>query len=208
MLISLEELVQKYGIQFRGVLHVGAHECEELRDYEKYVRRDQVLWIEALPAKVAMSQQRYPGLLIEHAVVSDVEEEVDFHVSNNGQSSSLLEFGLHEKFHPQVTFIGSVRVRTQLLGNILRRHETMDCNFLNLDIQGAELRALRGMEQYLPKVDYVYTEVNSDFVYKGCALVKDLDEYLGRFGLYRVETVWTECDWGDAFYVRASRLQS
>jgi hypothetical protein len=59
------------------------------------------------------------------------------------------------------------------------------------------------MEDYLPKVDYLYTEVNSDFVYKGCALISELDDYLKQFGLTRVETRWTECKWGDAFYVRS-----
>jgi hypothetical protein len=58
------------------------------------------------------------------------------------------------------------------------------------------------MEEYLNKVDYLYTEVNSDYVYKDCALVTELDEYLKNFGLERVETKWTNCKWGDAFYMR------
>ena len=58
------------------------------------------------------------------------------------------------------------------------------------------------MEEYLNRVDYIYTEVNSDYVYKGCALIGELDEYLLRFGLHRVETKWTDCKWGDAFYIR------
>ena len=40
MLIPLHDLIRKYNIQLRGVLHVGAHECEEIRDYEHYVSRD------------------------------------------------------------------------------------------------------------------------------------------------------------------------
>ena len=73
---------------------------------------------------------------------------------------------------------------------------------MNFDIQGAELKALKGMEEYLPKVDYLYTEVNSDYVYNDCALVGELDKYLLNFGLVRVETSWTDCKWGDAFYIR------
>ena len=73
---------------------------------------------------------------------------------------------------------------------------------MNFDIQGAELKALKGMEEHLSAVDYLYTEVNSDYVYKGCALIGELDEYLQRFGLFRVETKWTDCKWGDAFYIR------
>jgi hypothetical protein len=72
-----------------------------------------------------------------------------------------------------------------------------------LDIQGAELKALKGMEEYLSKIDYIYTEVNSDYVYKDCALIGEVDEYLEKFGLKRVETqIYTEYRWGDAFYIR------
>jgi hypothetical protein len=42
--------------------------------------------------------------------------------------------------------------------------------FLNFDIQGAELKALKGMEEYLSNVDYLYTEIISDYVYKNCAI--------------------------------------
>lgn len=202
MLISLHELVSKYNIKFKGILHVGAHECEELNDYERYIPRNKVLWIEALQNKVELCKQRYPNVLIENAIVSDVVENVRFNVSNNGQSSSILEFGLHSYFHPHVHYVNSFESETKLLKDIISNYN-IDYNFLNLDIQGAELKALKGMEEYLHKVDYVYTEVNSDYVYKDCALVTELDEYLQKFGLIRVETKWCgDFRWGDAFYIR------
>jgi FkbM family methyltransferase len=202
MLISLHELIKKYNIQIKGILHVGAHECEELNDYLRYIPIEKMLWVEALPDKVYLCKQKYPGLLIENAIVSDVAEKVRFHVSNNGQSSSLLEFGLHSHFHPQVHYIGFFDSETKLLKDILPKYN-INYNFLNFDIQGAELKALKGMEEYLNGVDYLYTEVNSDYVYKNCALVTELDEYLLKFGLHRVETQWCgDFRWGDAFYIR------
>lgn len=201
MLIPLHELVQKYNIHFSGVLHVGAHECEEINDYEKYISRDKILWVEALPEKVEFSKNKFPKLLIENAVVSDKIETVKFNISNNGQSSSILDFGLHSHYHPQVHYIGKFECQTQMLRNILPKYN-INYKFLNLDIQGAELKALKGMEEYLPNVDYIYTEVNSDYVYKDCSLITELDEYLKQFGLVRLETKWTDCKWGDAFYMR------
>jgi FkbM family methyltransferase len=202
MLIPLHQIIQKYNVQIKGILHVGAHECEELSDYERYIPRNKILWVEAMPDKVDISKSRYPNLLIENAVVSDVEEIVKFNISNNGQSSSMLEFGLHSTFHPHVHYVNSFEAQTKLLKNIICNYD-INYNFLNLDIQGAELKALKGMEEYLPKVDYIYTEVNCDYVYKGCAIVTEIDEYLKQFGLHRVETRWwQDCKWGDAFYIR------
>jgi FkbM family methyltransferase len=205
MLIPLQNLVRQYNICFKGILHVGAHECEELVEYERYLHRNKILWVEALPRKVALCKARYPNVLIENAIVSDVVEDITFNVSNNGQSSSILEFGLHSTYHPSVHYVTAFNGTTKLLKDILPKYE-IDYNFLNFDIQGAELKALKGMEEYLHKVDYLYTEVNSDYVYKGCALISELDEYLKTFGLYRVETKWTEYKWGDAFYVRNNNI--
>jgi FkbM family methyltransferase len=205
MLISLHQLVKKYNIIFNGILHVGAHECEELNDYNKYINSDKILWIEALPDKVEFCKSKFPGINIENVIVSDKIEKVVFNVSNNGQSSSILDFGLHSKYHPDVHYIRSFEGTTTLLKDILPKYN-INYNFLNFDIQGAELKALKGMEEYLKNVDYLYTEVNSDYVYKDCALISELDNYLKQFSLFRVETKWTNCKWGDAFYIRRKEL--
>ena len=77
-------------------------------------------------------------------------------------------------------------------------------NFINLDIQGVELRALKSMEQYLNYVDFIYTEVNIEEVYKGCNLMSEIDEYLSNFGFKRVtQRIYTQYGWGgDAFYMK------
>jgi hypothetical protein len=70
-------------------------------------------------------------------------------------------------------------------------------------IQGVELKALKSTESYLHSIDYIYTEVNSDYVYKECSLVTEIDDYLKTFGFHRVETSWCEnYRWGDAFYCK------
>jgi FkbM family methyltransferase len=202
MLIKLHELVRKYNIKFKGVLHVGAHECEEIFDYEQYISRNNILWIDALSDKVKLSKQKFPGILIEEAVVSDCNDVVTFHRSNNGESSSILELGLHKDFHPHVWYTDSFVAETKMLKDIICNY-SIPFNFINLDIQGAELKALKGMEEYLHKIDYIYTEVNSDYVYEGCALIGEIDDFLLKFGLKRVETKWCgEYRWGDAFYIK------
>ena len=72
---------------------------------------------------------------------------------------------------------------------------------LTLDIQGAELQALRGAGRELAKVKAIFTEVNFEKVYKDCALIDELDSYLGGFGFKRVLTFRTQAGWGDALYL-------
>ena len=76
-------------------------------------------------------------------------------------------------------------------------------NFVNLDIQGVELRAFRSMEGYLNNIDYIYTEVNTEEVYKECDQMSDLTEYLARHNFSLVDArIYREYGWGDAFYIK------
>ena len=145
-----------------------------------------------------------------HVLVGDTDyKEVDFIVTNNFQSSSILELQEHKKEHPQVVETGRQRQFTMRLDTMIdqkilpvdKRH-----NFLNLDIQGAELLALRGMGKHLDTFDYVYTEVNTKHLYRGCALLGEMDKFLSEKGFIRKELSMTGHGWGDAFYVRQARV--
>ena len=118
MLITLDSLINKYNIIFKGILHVGAHECEEINSYEKYINRDKILWVEALPDKVDMCKKMFPNLLIENAIVSNNNDVVTFNRSNNGQSSSFLNLGLHKVHHPYVWYVDSFTSNTKMLKDI------------------------------------------------------------------------------------------
>jgi FkbM family methyltransferase len=205
MLISFDYLLSKYKMQIKGVLHVGMHEAEEIDMYEKCVGRDKILWVEAMLDKVQFCRTKFPGILVENAVISDSDgEDVRFNVSNNGQSSSILQFGTHKINHPEVHYIYSFQSKTKRLENVISKYkDSVNFNFLNLDIQGVELKALKGLGDYLKNIDYIYTEVNCDYVYEKCDLVTDIDDYLSGFGFKRVETSWFgSCKWGDAFYIK------
>lgn len=204
MLINLDYLVQKYNIKFSGILHIGAHECEEIVFYDKYIGRDNVLWIDAIDKKVEISKNKFENILIEHAAVSDVSEPIIFNITNNGQSSSILELDKHLSYYPHITVSQKIEMNSVITKDILEKYN-IKFNFVNLDIQGAELKALKGMEKYLYDIDYIYTEVNIASLYKGCVLLDELDNYLSKFGFVRKETQMTEQEWGDAFYIKEKK---
>ena len=76
-------------------------------------------------------------------------------------------------------------------------------DFMNVDVQGAELMMLKGATEILPHLQCLYLEVNQKKVYKGSPMVEELDEYLKNWGFNRVETEWfEETGWGDAIYIK------
>lgn len=208
MLIELSYLYEKYHIEASGVLHIGASTGQEAESYHKHGLK--VIWVEAIRdvyKQLLRNVLKYTGTICLNACVSDKDGEiVNFNISNNeGQSSSLFEFGTHTEAHPGIVFTEQVRLHTARVDTLLkdRKIDQSEYDFINLDIQGAELLALKGMD--LTKVNYVYIEVNEKELYKGCALLPEIDAYLLRFNLLRVETKMTNWGWGDAFYIRKQR---
>lgn len=204
MLIPLRELKERHGINPTGVIHVGANEGQELAQYyENGIERG--LFIEAIPDVFRKLQQNindYPNTASICACISDVDgRQVTFHVANNnGQSSSMLDFGTHRLEHPSVKFTHDIILKTRRLDTLIPEYR--DYDMIVMDIQGAELLALKGMGDMLNHFKYAYLEVNEKPLYKGCALVGQIDNYLGGFGFARVETKMTKAGWGDALYVR------
>lgn len=124
--------------------------------------------------------------------------------NNEGQSSSMLEFGTHETQHPEVKVIATIETETVRADTLCAQNniDLKDYDFLNIDVQGAELQVLKGMGEDLRKVNYAYIEVNQDELYKGCALLNEVEDYLFQYGLHRRELHMTNFGWGDAFYMR------
>lgn len=73
---------------------------------------------------------------------------------------------------------------------------------MNLDIQGAELLALKGADDILNNIDYIYTEINIKEIYENCCLLHQVDDYLKSFGFIRIIINITHYGWGDAFYIK------
>ena len=208
MLISFEEIsavLLKHNITVRGAFHIGAHNCEELFFYSRLcLTMNDIVWVDALPWKVEEARNR--GIAnVYNAVITDRDDdEVVFHVANNGESSSVLEFGTHTSEHPDVFYNSRMQCKSVRIDTFLQRNciSSKDLNFWNIDIQGCELMALKGAVDNLVHVDVLYLEVNEKELYKGCGLMNELDEMLRLYDFQRVITVMTVHGWGEALYVK------
>lgn len=211
MLIPFESILRKYRFHPTGILHCGASVGQERDDYLN-AGVPKVIWIEGDPKTFQeleknLNHQKYDEMICFNECISDEDgKETVLHISSNeGQSSSLLEFEHHRIDHPDVEFIYDVKVKTKRIDTLLSEQmlDLTEYDFLNIDLQGAELMALVGMGNELSKINYAYLEVNKKHEYRDCPLVEDIDYYMGKFGFKRVETKWAgNFGWGDSFYLK------
>ena len=86
-------------------------------------------------------------------------------------------------------------------------NDLSDYDFINLDIQGNELSALKSLGSLISQINYVYCEVNKTEVYKGIPLFDEVNEWLTDKGFEFKEAVWVKNHkgqdaWGDGFWIR------
>jgi FkbM family methyltransferase len=209
MLIPFKTLLDTYKIVPKGILHVGANDGYEIKAYiENGISK--VIFIEAEDAaygRLKKNTEPYRNVLCVQACVSDENDKVvHFNITNNeSNSSSILPLGTHATVHPDVKVVNIVQMKTQRIDSLMEKRglDLEEYDFLNLDLQGAELLALKGMGEELKKIKYAYIEVNKAELYQGCPMVEELDAFLKTFGFDRVQTSWAgDTGWGDAFYFK------
>lgn len=209
MMISFNYLFQKHNIKPTGVLHLGASTGQELATYIQFGMKPMV-FIEAIPSVYEQLKRNISGcpeaIAINACIADEDGKEVVFNVSNNeAQSSSFLELGHHKVIHPEVHYVETIKMSTKTVASIVRENniDLNRFNFLNADLQGAELMALKGMGTLLLYFKYLYLEVNMTDTYIGCPHIDEIDKYVAQYGFKRVETGnWVANSWTDAFYER------
>jgi len=205
--IDLRRDLARYGIVARGIIHVGAHRGTEVDLYRAMGFQD-VLFVEANPQLIPDLQalaSRSPGVRIAHAAITDHNGSVRLRLTSMDQSSSILPLKYHRKIYPGIREVGFTEVPARTLDQLLvdLGLDSSRFNVLALDIQGAELQALRGAPHLLRQIEAVLTEFSTVQLYEGCALLPELDTFLGGLGLNRcAQSHPWHPTWGDALFVR------
>jgi FkbM family methyltransferase len=202
MLLDFNRLVEKYQMDIRGVIHIGAHHGQEHYLYKQNNIKN-VIYFEPLESnfKTLKNNIKDDAILYNFALGND-EKTIEMFVEsdNQGQSSSILEPMLHTKQYPNIVFDKKEQVIMKKLDNFDFNLESY--NFINIDVQGYELEVFKGSSKTLNNIDYIIAEINRDELYKDCAKVDELKEFLGQYGFELVEESWDGGTWGDGLFIK------
>ncbi len=200
--------MRKFGIEIRGVIHVGAHKGQEIPYYEKL--SGPVKYFEAVPRFVEETRGniKTPNITVYEACCSDVEgEDVEFNIASHaGAASSMLEIPDEDWCAPAISYVDKFSTKTRRLESLLdEQGDGQACNLIAIDAQGADLKVIKGLGGYLKFIDGIYVEIADKPLYKGGATLRDIYSYLDHNGFFLTELVAENLDWGDAFFINRNR---
>ena len=181
-------------LNIKGVIHIGAHNCEEKAFYNSIGIND-IFWIDA--------NAKHDN--IHNYLVSDSDgEEYTFNISNNTESSSIYDMKLHLIEYPYITYDNSIKIKSNTIDTIytLNNIDKKIYNMWNICVQGAELKALQGGINNTNNINVIFTKVYNKELYNNFYTAYDIDIFLLKYNFYRVITEYTINGWGVALYVK------
>jgi len=166
---------------------VGANTGQERFSYADH--NLEVVWVEPIPKmfeQLRENLRQFPRQRPYRYLITDKDgQEYPFHISSNeGQSSSIFQLEKHKEMWPEIVYKDSMLLTSCTLTSFVRE-ENLDLkayDALVLDTQGSELLVLQGAIDILSSFRFIVVEVADFESYAGCCVLKDLDEFMTKFG--------------------------
>ena len=202
MILNLEQLKEKYNLNIKGVIHVGAHHGEEFNVYEKLNIKNKIFFEPvSTNFKILNENIGSKAILINKAVGNENKKiNINIETANGGQSNSILNPKLHLQQYPHIQFNSTEEVDMVKLDDYIENKN--EYNFINADVQGYELEVLKGASNLLNNIDYIMLEINRAEVYENCPMVEEIILFLSKYGFKLVEEDWMGGIWGDGFFIK------
>lgn len=211
MIIDIEKILKKHSINVNDVVQVGAHKGEEVSIYKELNKESKIYLFEPQKKLFSFLERRFfndKNIFIFNTALGDYEGRLNMYKdkNNDSQSSSLLKPKDHLLYHSYIEFSLDTNEFVEI--KTLDSFNIQNVNLLCIDVQGYELKVLKGAKKILPQCEAVLVEINRKELYEGCPNVKELDLHLKEYGFVRYVTKWWKgtIPWGDAMYIKKVKL--
>lgn len=194
----IAELVKVLPNNDLSIFDIGCNNGWSTVMYAKYFHWAKFHMFEAMPEiqEIAASNIQKHKLesrcTLHRFALSDAPGTTQFFISNIptssdwrknvSDSSSMLRPKLHPELFKDVAFESQVDVQVKCLHDLISTGVTPLPHFIHLDVQGAELKVLEGMGEFIENVHAVWLEVCRVELYENQPLVPDIARFLTQKG--------------------------
>ncbi|MBX3435839.1 MAG: FkbM family methyltransferase, partial [Pirellulales bacterium] len=188
------------------ILDVGSCTGAQAGEFAQVFPQARVYAFEPHPVSAAVCRtntSRFPNVSVVEAAVGETDGRVELQavLDGNPGASSLFVASGHQDVQPLEQ--SPIEVRALRLDTWAAREGIERCDLVWMDLQGAELLALRGMGALLSTVRAIQVEITYRELYRGQVLWPELRSFLESRGLTLVDEWPDPCGYfGDAVFVR------
>ena len=194
------------------IVEVGAMTCEEAVSFKTVFPLSNVFSFECNPRNLDICRTNVAGTdihLIEQAV-SDIDGKVSFYPPNpektitpysNGNQGAASLLKASGKYPLETYVQDTIEVEATRLDTFMDKQNLPRIDILWMDIQGAELMALKGLGERIRDVGLIHLEVEFFEIYKDQPLFADIKQFLNQNGFHLLGFTTLSTYAGDAVFI-------
>jgi 2-O-methyltransferase len=211
-------MIKKYVRNNAVILEAGAHLGEDSERLVRSFRPEKLYAFEPVPQLFEVLKKRtlplgvvecFPYALADKSGKATLNVSSGYHELSGGlrvpadASSSLLQPTGHFDLCPHVDFNKHIEVTVMTIDDFAKQHDVNRIDFMWLDLQGMELKTLRGADALLKSVSSVYLEVSTKELYKGAPLYGEIEQWMKSRGFAPKYVAIPRDGHGNALFVRS-----
>lgn len=172
------------------IFDIGSRDCEQSIEFYKAFPNAKIYAFECNPNTLDLCKRNIQGYsrihLIEGAVC-DYNGDITFYpinqkktvttwIDGNPGASSLFK---SNGMYPVEKYVqDEIKVKAHRLDTLMQKYNIPRVDIIWMDLQGAELLALKGLGNHLDKVRYIHTEVSHKEMYTGQVMFNELNNFI------------------------------
>lgn len=193
------------------IVEAGAYKGWDTIEMAKTWPRGRIYAFEPVPKLFSVllrTARRYNNIHCIQMALGERAGSVSMYISSGGSdgSSSLMKPKAHLIEVPDTFFDKTITVASTTLDDWAAKQQVDKCDFLWLDMQGAELAAIKASPRIVATVRVIYLEVSRTEIYAGCPLYPEVRAYLEAIGFRVALEEFASASWGNVMFVRTSDI--
>jgi len=211
---SFCKIAREYIKNIDTIVEIGARDCDETIEFSKRFPLSLIYAFECNPDTLPICREKVKNNekihLIEKAVSDttgivtfykiDTGKTVTTHPNGNPGASSLFKASGN---YPLEKYVQTeIKVNSTTLQDFIKENSIKSIDLLWMDIQGAELQALRGARENLGKIKIIHLEVEFFEIYKDQPLFEEIKKFLSENNFTFLTFTSRHKYSGDAIFVR------
>ena len=211
-LIEVANKVLKNNIT--SIIEIGARDCTETLIFNKNFPKANIFSFECNPNTLPVCRNKvssFKNIRLIESAVSETDGKITFNqidqsktvttaIDGNPGASSI--FKASGKYPVEQYAQKEIEVNSTRLDSFFKKNNISNVDILWMDIQGAELMALKSLGDFLKDIKIIHLELEFFEIYKGQPLFKDINAFLSKNNFNLIEFTSVGKYSGDGIYIR------
>ena len=173
------------------IFDVGSRDCQQSIEFYKTFPNAKIYAFECNPNTLEICENNIlpynDRITLIKGAVCDYDGEITFYPINQKETVTTWEdgnpgassiFKSNGKYPHEKYVQDEIKTNCHRLDSVMKKYNIANVDIIWMDLQGAELLALKGLGKNLMNVKYIHTEISHKEMYTGQVMFKELHNYI------------------------------